>query len=77
MAALVTALDTEFTPAVGDFLVQATGGIATLERKAVSGAAFAQVGLVIGQALIVSNPVAGAIYRFRSDTASTVVRDDQ
>ncbi len=63
MASLVSALNTEFTPAAGDFIAQATGGAAILQRKDSSGVAFADVGLV-DQAVIVSNPVAGAVFKF-------------
>lgn len=37
MASLVSALDTEFTPAVGDFNVQVSTGVASLLRKNSSG----------------------------------------
>lgn len=74
MATLTSALDTDFTPAAGDFIAQATGGSVQLLRKNSSGAAFALVGLIgIGTgAVIVSNPVAGAVYRF-STTGGQVV----
>jgi len=83
MAALTTALDTEFTPAVGDFNVQCTVGLARLERKNASGAAFATVGdLEAGDAKVVSNPIAGAVYKFTArapfgTTGAPVVRADQ
>lgn len=76
MAALTTANDTEFTPAVGDFVVQSTGGAATILRKQVSGAAFASIGrIAAGQGFIVSNPVAGAVYKFAADSGATVRAD--
>lgn len=76
MAALTTANDTEFTPAAGDFIVQATGAAATLLRKNVSGAAFAAVGRVEpGVGYIVSNPVAAAVYKFAADAGATVRAD--
>jgi hypothetical protein len=65
MATLASALDTPFTPAAGDFIVQATGGTAILERRNTSGAAWAGVGEIVG-AQIISNPVAGAQYQFRA-----------
>lgn len=83
MALLTSALETEFTPAVGDFNVQCTVGLARLERKNATGAAWAVVGdLEAGDAKIVSNPIADAIYQFVAhepfgDTATPVVRADQ
>lgn len=84
MAALVTAVDTEFTPAVGDFTVQCTAGLARLERKNATGAAWATNGgdLQAGDFKNVSNPIAGAIYRFTARTPygvtlAPVVRADQ
>lgn len=76
MATLTTALDAEFTPAVGDFNVQATGGVATLMRKNTAGAAFGPVGKVDG-AHVVENAVAGAVYKFVSFTGTPVVQADQ
>lgn len=77
MAALTTADDTEFTPAVGDFIAQSTGAAATLLRKNASGAAFASAGrLTPGQAVIVNNPIAGAVYKFAAE-AGAAVRADQ
>lgn len=64
MTTLTTALDAEFTPAAGDFVAQVAGGGAYLMRKQTSGAAFVRVGLLRGDGVIVSNPVAGAIYKF-------------
>lgn len=74
MTALVTAVDTEFTPAVGQFIAQVVGGSANLLRANASGQPFASVGMV-ESAVIVDNPVAGAIYKFVS--ASGAVRADQ
>lgn len=74
--ASTTALDTEFTPAVGDFIVQATGDDAVLLRKNASAAAFAVAGEVHKDTcMIVSNPYAGAVYKF-AGTAATVARAD-
>lgn len=75
MATLVSAIDTDFTPAVGDFIAQASGAPATLLRKNSSGAAFVTVGAVSGNACIVSNPIAGAVYRFVG--AGATVQADQ
>lgn len=76
MATLVSALQTEFTPAAGDFIVQSTGGRSALMRKNTSGAGFASVGLV-SEAVIVSNPVAAAVYKFVAFDGAPVVQADQ
>lgn len=76
MATLVSALETEFTPAAGDFIVQVTNGMANLLRKNTSGAPFSRVDC-IGSAVIVDNPVAGAIYKFQSVSGSPAVQADQ
>ena len=76
MAALTTTANADFTPAVGDFLAQSTGAPADLVRKNATGAAFAFVGRVeAGAAVIVSNPIAGAIYQLQATGAT--VRADQ
>jgi hypothetical protein len=74
MASLTTSLNTEFTPAAGTFDVQVTGGSAALLRKNSSSAAFTEVrgGPIIG-AVVVDNPVAGAVYKLVSDQPGTVV----
>lgn len=77
MATLTSALNTEFTPSVGDFNVQVTGGIAVLERKNSSGAQFAEVGKLENQAMICENPIAGAVYRFRQLSGTCAVQADQ
>lgn len=76
MATLVSALETEFTPAAGEFIAQATGGQASLMRKNTSGAGFAAVG-IIDTAVVVSNPVGGAVYKFVKHYGSPVVQADQ
>lgn len=65
MASLTTSTDTDFTPAVGDFLVQVKGTV-QLVRKNSAGAAFNLVQSIINNAVVVSNPVAGAVYRVTS-----------
>ena len=70
MATLVSALSTTFTPAAGDFLVQVTGGSAVLQRRNTSGAAWAPVELLDTGAYVLSNPVAGADYRFVAPPSS-------
>lgn len=78
MATLTTSLNTAFTPAASDFVVQATGGVVALERRNTSGAAWVEVGRFTGDmAPIVSNPVAGVQYRFVSITGSPSVQADQ
>jgi len=79
MATLTTALNTAFTPAAGDFIVQCSAGTAALERRNTAGAAWVSVGIVTGnEAPIVSNPVAGAEYRFTNVGSTTaVVQADQ
>lgn len=78
MASLVSAVDTEFTPAVGDFNVSVTTMAATLMRKNSAGTAFAAVppGEFSG-AMVCSNPVAGAVYKFTSKYNTAVVQADQ
>ena len=77
MASLVTALNTEFTPAVGDFNVQVSSGVAALLRKNSAGAPFAVVQSAVAGAFVCSNPVAGAVYMLTAPSASTVVAADQ
>lgn len=79
MTALTTALDTEFTPAAGDFIVQVTGGSpANLLRKNAAGAEYAVLGVLeSGAARIVSNPVSGAVYKFTAVSGTPSVRADQ
>lgn len=78
MANLTTSLGAEFTPAVGDFNAQCVGGIANLLRKNSATVGFAVVGtLQPGAAVIVSNPVAGAVYKFMPLTDTPVVSADQ
>lgn len=77
MASLVAALDTEFTPAVGDFNISVTGSPATLMRKNSSGTAYAVVETGITGAKVCSNPIAGAVYKFTSNFGVAVVQADQ
>ncbi len=65
MASLTTSTDTDFTPAAGDFLVQVKGSV-QLVRKNGAAAAFQLVQSVINNAVIVSNPIAGAVYQVTS-----------
>ncbi len=78
MATLTTALETEFTPASGEFNAQVTSGDVYLYRKQTAGAAWAIAGaLQNGSAVTVSNPVAGAIYKFVSRSGGPIVQADQ
>lgn len=81
MATLVSALNTDFTPAAGDFIVQVTGGNGILMRRDTSGAPMARVGPAISGAVVVSNPVTGAIFQIQVAPGSTsqamVVQADQ
>lgn len=67
MAALVTAVDTDFTPAATPFTISVSVGAASLLRRSAAGTAWNTVRTEMtasdsGQ--IVDNPVAGTIYRF-------------
>ena len=85
MASLTTALDTNFTPAVGDFIVQVTGAVPVeLQRKNSSGiadAAYPPGEVLSPGTYIIKNPVAGAVYRFRmpsgANPAQSPVAADQ
>ncbi len=78
MATLIDVVTTVFTPAAGDFIVQVTGGVATLERRNTSGAAWSRVGEITGnEAMSVANPVAGAEFRFVTLSGTPAVRADQ
>lgn len=76
MATLTTALNTAFTPAAGDFIVQVAGK-ATLQRRNTSGAAWANAASLESGAYIIDNPVAGADYQFKAagETNPTVQAD--
>lgn len=79
MPTIATALNTPFTPAVGDFVVQCSAGTAQLQRRNTVGAAFVNVGVITGNdAPIVSNPVGGVQYQFAQVGSTTaVVQADQ
>lgn len=78
MATIASALATPFTPAIGDFLVQVTGGSVQLMRANASGATPVLAGIVYpGQAVIVSNPVAGAIYTAVRNNGNPTFQADQ
>ena len=71
-----TALDTEFTPAVGEFIAQATVADAVLLRKGASAAAFVYAGTILKDTAVnVSNPIAGAVYKFAAGSGATVRAD--
>lgn len=78
MTTIATAVDTPFTPAAGDFIVQCSTGVVALERSNDNDAPFVLVGYVSGnEAPIVSNPIAGARYRFVTISGTPVVQADQ
>ncbi|CAB4153161.1 hypothetical protein UFOVP607_52 [uncultured Caudovirales phage] len=77
MATLTSTIETEFTPAVGDFNVQVTGGTATLLRKNTTGAAFSVAQPAFAGAYICNNPIAGAVFKFSAPTGAAVVQADQ
>jgi len=77
MATLASALNTVFTPAVGDFIVQATSGPAYLQRRNTSGAAWATIVTLNETGGIVSNPIASVDYRFTSHSTTVIVQADQ
>lgn len=80
MALLTSTLEAEFTPAVGDFVAQSTGiGLVTVMRKNAAAAAWAPAegGSLFDRAAVISNPVAGAVYKFTLNSGSPVVRADQ
>ena len=64
MAQISSALDTDFTPAIGDFICDVGGGTVMLLRRSAAGAPLRQCGQIgPGQGVVVSNPVAGAVYQ--------------
>lgn len=78
MATLTSSLNTEFTPSAGDFIVQCSSGVAELQRRGASGAPWVSAGVISGNnAPIVSNPVAGAQYKFVAVAGTPVVQADQ
>lgn len=77
MATIASALDTEFTPSNADFIVSVAGGTASLMRKNSSGGAFVEVARITSTGAIVSNPIAGAVFKFVAVNGSPVVQADQ
>ena len=77
MATLVSTLNTEFTPAVGVFVVQVTGGSASLMKKNTPGAAFSLAGNIDNENKDVENSVAGAVFKFDRISGTPVVQADQ
>jgi hypothetical protein len=71
-----TSYGVAFTPAVGDFAVQVSGGAATLEVKSPNAAGWGEVGEVRNTLLPVYNPVAGIQYRWKvGSNGATVVAE--
>lgn len=78
MATIASAVNTAFTPGVGDFIVQCSAGGVSLERRNTAGAQWVSVGVITpNEAPIVSNPVAGAQYQFKTIVGTPVVQADQ
>jgi hypothetical protein len=77
MATIASAVETEFTPAAGDFIVQASGQPCALVRKNTSGAAFVPVVSIDNQSLVISNPIAGAVFKFVATGRPVTVQADQ
>ena len=76
MALLAGAPGVPFTPIVGYFTAQATGGSATLLRRGAAGAEPAVAGHIqSGQAVDVNNAVAGQIWEFSAPPGATVRAD--
>jgi hypothetical protein len=75
MASLTTSFNATFTPAASDFIVQVTGaGPAELQRKNSSGVTEWPPGdVLMPGAYTISNPVAGAVYRFVKVAGDPVV----
>ena len=79
MANLTTALNTSFTPAAGDFIAQASGGLVWLQRRNTSSSVWVNIQPNVDAlgAATVSNPVAGADYQFVSQYPNAIVSADQ
>lgn len=75
------AVNTPFTPAAGDFIVQVTGaGQIQLMRRNTSGDTFVPADMLNAGAYVVANPVAGAQYQFQAApgaSSSPTFRADQ
>lgn len=84
MAVLVSSLESEFTPAVGVFIVSVSGAPVTLWRKNDAAAPFVQIHRFPfsveleknGTGVDVTNSVVGAVYKFTGEPSS-VVRANQ
>lgn len=77
MAALTTALNTEFTPAVGYFRVQTSNAEVRLLSSPDAGANFVlEVALNADETRLIYNPIAGVVYKFEG-AAPAAPRADQ
>ena len=76
MASLVTAVETSFTPSVGDFKVTVTGGYATLQC-ADNGSTFGAAGgnQIAPGNWIATQTVTGAAWKFSAPSGVTVRAD--
>jgi hypothetical protein len=82
MTTLCTALNTPFTPAVGNFATSVAGGHAILQRQNATGAPWVTVaaGVDIAGAKTFDNPVATCNYQFIAPplpVAAPIVQADQ
>lgn len=77
MTTLVSALDTEFTPAAGPFNVDVPSGVATLLRKVPGASTFSVVQSVVSGAHVCDNDIGSTVYKFTAPSSSTVVQADQ
>lgn len=83
MATLKNTFDSDFTPAVGDFIVEVSGTVRVLRKNTSASAKWSQVAEVSSldraypPAAVISNPVAGAVYRFEAMTIGATVQADQ
>ena len=76
MATIASALNTEFTPAAGDFDVQALGGAAELHRKQPGAAGFVRIGTLHNEGGFVTNRT-GNVYKFVPVIGTPTVQADQ
>lgn len=78
MSTIASAVNTPFTPAIGSFVVQCTGGEARLDRRQTAGAAWTTVVTVgLANSFIIDNPVADVQYQFFPLNGTPVVQADQ
>ena len=64
MTTLVTAVNTEFTPAAGIFEIRVSTGQVQLGKKITGDTVFGSVGIFGAGSALVDNPSSGAVYMF-------------